>query len=152
VHFTAVITNNGPAPAIDVILKHLLDLSFALSSATATQGSCSGSTYITCALGTLDRGQQATVNLAVTVPSHAGTIRGSLSVVVATVSSTSDPNMANNSSQVAISENLKGTGGGGSSGAGGGCFIVTAAFGSYLDPHVQALRDRLSKSTSGPSK
>jgi len=26
-------------------------------------------------------------------------------------------------------------------GGGGGCFIATAAYGSYLDPHVQALRD-----------
>jgi hypothetical protein len=28
-----------------------------------------------------------------------------------------------------------------SGGGGGGCFIATAAYGSYLDPHVQALRD-----------
>lgn len=34
-----------------------------------------------------------------------------------------------------------GSGGGSSSGGGGGCFIATAAFGSYLDPHVQTLRD-----------
>lgn len=33
-----------------------------------------------------------------------------------------------------------GNGAGGDSG-GGGCFIATAAFGSYLDPHVKALRD-----------
>jgi len=40
-----------------------------------------------------------------------------------------------------------GSGGGGGysgvsdSGGGGGCFIATAAFGSYLDPHVKGLRD-----------
>ncbi len=34
-----------------------------------------------------------------------------------------------------------GGGGGGDSGGGGGCFIATAAYGSYLDPHVQILRN-----------
>jgi YD repeat-containing protein len=31
--------------------------------------------------------------------------------------------------------------GGGGGGGGGGCFVATAAYGSALDPHVQALRD-----------
>jgi len=31
-------------------------------------------------------------------------------------------------------------GGGGGGGGGGGCFIATAAFGSYMDPHVKVLR------------
>ena len=30
--------------------------------------------------------------------------------------------------------------GGGGGGGGGGCFIATAAFGSYMDPHVEVLR------------
>lgn len=34
-----------------------------------------------------------------------------------------------------------GGGGGSDSGGGGGCFIATAAYGSYLDPHVQILRN-----------
>jgi hypothetical protein len=33
-----------------------------------------------------------------------------------------------------------GSGGGGNGSGGGGCFIATAAFGSYLDPHVNVLR------------
>ncbi|MEK6726607.1 MAG: CFI-box-CTERM domain-containing protein [Deltaproteobacteria bacterium] len=30
---------------------------------------------------------------------------------------------------------------GGSSGGEGGCFIATVAYGSYLDPHVEVLRE-----------
>ena len=42
-----------------------------------------------------------------------------------------------------ISDTTADSGGGsdGGGGGGGGCFIATAAFGSYLEPHVKVLRD-----------
>ena len=56
--------------------------------------------------------------------------------VLSLQSSTSDPNLTNNSAHVDMI--LATTGG--SAAGGGGCFIATAAYGSYLDPHVQVLR------------
>lgn len=41
---------------------------------------------------------------------------------------------------ITVSAPPAGDSGGGGGGGGGGCFIATAAYGSYLDPHVQTLR------------
>ena len=54
------------------------------------------------------------------------------------LSSTTDSNMVNNAAQIFLTEDVQGTAGGGSGGS--GCFIATAAYGSYLDVHVQVLR------------
>jgi hypothetical protein len=40
-----------------------------------------------------------------------------------------------------FSSSSSGGDGGGGGGGGGGCFIATAAYGSYLDPHVNVLRN-----------
>jgi len=44
--------------------------------------------------------------------------------------------------------------GGGGGGGGGGCFIATAAFGSYMEPHVRVLRSfrDVCLQTSGPGR
>ncbi len=61
-------------------------------SSTASQGSCSGTTVVTCAIGNLANGASATVTIVVR-PSSAGTITNT-----ATVSATeADSNTANNS-------------------------------------------------------
>lgn len=49
-------------------------------------------------------------------------------------------NFSTDNSGVPTSEPSSATGDGGG-GGGGGCFIATAAYGSYLHPHVQILRD-----------
>jgi hypothetical protein len=46
--------------------------------------------------------------------------------------------MANNTAQMQLTQAIQGTAGGGSGGS--GCFIATAAYGSYLDAHVEVLR------------
>ncbi len=53
---TFQLTNNGPAPATGVTLSDSLPASTALSSWSASQGSCTGGTTVTCSLGTINSG------------------------------------------------------------------------------------------------
>jgi hypothetical protein len=62
------------------------------SRSSTSQGSCTGTTLITCTLGTLDSGQSATVTLVVR-PGAEGPFANT-----ATVNAPSDPTPGNNSS------------------------------------------------------
>ncbi|HMP43068.1 MAG TPA: DUF11 domain-containing protein, partial [Roseiflexaceae bacterium] len=97
VTYTLLVTNNGPATANGVTVVDTLTApgGATLVSATSTQGSCSGSAPITCAIGTLNAGSNATITVIVNA-TGAGTITNTGAVS----SSTSDPNTANNSSGV----------------------------------------------------
>jgi len=90
--YTITVTNNGPDAATNVTVVDTLTASVSFVSATASQGSCSGTTTVTCNLGGIANGANATVTIAVT-PGTAGTLNNT-----ATVSATeTDPNAANNS-------------------------------------------------------
>src|SRR5204862_186869 len=54
--YTLVVTNHGPITATGVTVSDTLPATFAVSSATPTQGSCTGTTTITCNLGTILNG------------------------------------------------------------------------------------------------
>jgi uncharacterized repeat protein (TIGR01451 family) len=136
------VTNNGPSMAEEALLIELIPSPLNLSSASASAGSCSGSPYVSCSLGSLATGQSATATIVATVPSSSGISMGGPLVATADViSATADPNLGNNSAQATVSLTIHGGGTHGGGGSGGsGCFIATAAYGSYLDPHVYALR------------
>ncbi len=103
--YSIAVTNNGPGPdpSFGVTLTDTLPAGASLVSAVPTQGSCpaavsvaaSPALPVSCTLGTLARGASAQVTIAVR-PGLAGT-----AVNTATVGSdATDPNPANNSSQL----------------------------------------------------
>ena len=90
--YTLTVKNNGPSSATNVTLTDTLPANIIFVSITKTQGTCTGTATVTCAIGTLKSGASATVTIAIK-PQTVGTISDS-----ATVSSAvADPNTANNS-------------------------------------------------------
>lgn len=89
--YTLTASNSGPSDATGVILSDNLPSSVTFISSSSTQGSCSGTSTITCSLGALKKNSSATVRLTVTAHSE-GTLINSASVSA----SESDPNPSNN--------------------------------------------------------
>ena len=99
--YTLQVTNNGPAVAQGVTVSDTLPNQVTYVSVSTTQGSCSQSGgpvggTVTCPLGTISVGGLAIVTINVTASVFSS---ASLATNTATVSSTtSDPNLTNNSS------------------------------------------------------
>jgi uncharacterized repeat protein (TIGR01451 family) len=91
--YTIVVTNNGPSMATNVVVTDPLPPSFALTSATSTQGTCTGTTVVTCNAGTMASAAQVTITIAGTV---SGT--GSLANTATVTATEADPVPNNNSS------------------------------------------------------
>jgi uncharacterized repeat protein (TIGR01451 family) len=90
--YTIKATNNGPGSATNVTVSDPLPGNVTLVSASATQGSCSGSTALSCSLGTLASGASVTATVTVTA-SAVGTATNTAAVT----SNAVDSNPANNS-------------------------------------------------------
>ncbi len=91
--YTLAVANGGPEAATGVTVTDTLPAGTTFQSASATQGSCTHAAgVVTCLLGNLGSGANATINVAVTAPVVAGTITNS-----ATVSGNeTDPFLGNN--------------------------------------------------------
>ncbi len=91
-NYVVVVTNLGPDAATGVTMMDALPAGVSLISAVPSQGSCSGTTTVTCPLGGLLAGGSATIDLVVTK-----TVGGSISNSAAVAGDQTDPNAANDS-------------------------------------------------------
>jgi len=102
--YTLIITNNGPNPAPSAIVTDTLPGGLTFVSSSTSQGSCAGTSGVTCGLGTLAGWASATVMIVAgtTVP---GTITNTATVT----SAAPDPNSENNSATTATTVNADAT-------------------------------------------
>jgi uncharacterized repeat protein (TIGR01451 family) len=94
--YTIQIQDLGLSNTADGTLTDTIPAGATFVSAATTQGSCSGTSTVTCALGAITRGTTITVAITVTTPASPTTLTNTSSVT----SSTTDPVAANNSSTV----------------------------------------------------
>lgn len=92
--WTISVTNNGPQAATGVTVTDTIPAGTTFSSAVPSQGSCSGTTTVTCNIGGLANGASASIVLTVTNNSATGTIVNTAAVT----GSPADPNASNNAS------------------------------------------------------
>jgi hypothetical protein len=87
------VTNNGPAIATGVVMTDTLPSTVSWVSTNTSQGVCSGTSTVTCNLGTLNNGAFATITIVVMTGPPAGVIGNTASATTIQ----NDPNTANNS-------------------------------------------------------
>jgi uncharacterized repeat protein (TIGR01451 family) len=78
--YSIAVTNNGPSAATGVTVTDPIPPTTTLVSANTTQGTCSGTTTVTCSIGTLANGGTATVTLTVRTSSTPGPVTNTASV------------------------------------------------------------------------
>ncbi|MGC1616368.1 MAG: C25 family cysteine peptidase [Candidatus Acidiferrum sp.] len=94
--YTIQVQNLGLANTTTGTLTDTIPAGTTFVSASATQGTCSGTSTVTCALGTITRGTTITIAITVTAPASPTTLTNTSSVS----SSTTDPVSVNNSGTV----------------------------------------------------
>ena len=99
VTYTIVVTNGGPGTATDVVVIDELPAGTTLVSASP---GCTGTTTVTCTVGTLGPGSSATIELVVTLPSTPGPVTNTARVE----SSSTDPTPGNDAATNVLDAHL----------------------------------------------
>ncbi len=97
--YTLLVTNNGPNNATNVVVTDNLPAGMTLISATPNQGSCSGTTSITCNLGGILSSGTASVEILV-VTGTAGSVTNNATVTAAEADPVPGNNAASTTTQV----------------------------------------------------
>lgn len=95
--YTATVTSAGTQTATGVVLTDVLPLGVNFVSAVASQGYCSGTAVVSCALGELVSGASATVQITL-IPTATGLLSNSVSVT----SIETDVNPVNNTANSGV--------------------------------------------------
>jgi uncharacterized repeat protein (TIGR01451 family) len=96
--YTIVATNAGAVDAANTVVTDVLPAGTTFTSASSTQGSCAGTTTVTCTIGTLAGGTSATITLVLAAPGTVGPVTNTATVSIANT----DPNPANNASSATV--------------------------------------------------
>ena len=96
--YTVLVVNGGPSTATSVTVTDVLPPGFSLISATSTQGTCSGTTTVTCSIGTMALNATATVTIRGTA-----TQPGSYANTATVTAAEPDPLPTNNISTIEVS-------------------------------------------------
>ncbi|MCC6208505.1 MAG: DUF11 domain-containing protein [Gammaproteobacteria bacterium] len=132
--YTSRVTNNGANTATNVALTQVLPSG--VDFVSATNGCTESNGIVQCDLGTIAAGTSAGANVVVRP-----TAEGNLSSTATVLSGNGqDADTADNTDTETTTVTAAEDGNGGGLRKGSGCFIATAAYGSYLDPHVMTLR------------
>src|SRR4030095_14479317 len=91
--YQITVSNAGPGPANSVSVKDSLPGQVSFVSSSPSQGTCTGTTNVVCALGAIPSGVKPTIVIRV-VPTVTGQIDNFADVTLGTGSS--DPNILNN--------------------------------------------------------